>query len=423
MQKEKLWTRDYSLLMLSTVLSAIGGEAIVFPMSLLAFDETQSTLLSAIVLILSFAPDIFFGLLIAPLVERWPKKRTVITLDLLSLGLYLALGLFLQFQRFSYAGMLLFTLLTSCLSIVYNLAYQAWLPDIIPPGLEQKGNAVGSAIYPFITMFMAPISGWYYSRFGIADLFLAVSLLLFFSILLEAGIRHSGMPGSLEAEEPQAVSTLREYAKTLREGFHYFLGEKGLRNIGFYQGITNGVSAGITQMTQYYFQTQPLLGVVLLGTLTTAQMLGRVLGGMLQYRFLIPRQRRFPFTCLVYTIYDICDMVLLYLPYPLMLAVKFLTGGLGISTVIIRSTAYQNYIPREMRARAAAINHFLFSLWMVIFQLLSGLFGERLPYRLVNLGLGVFGLSAVFLLIIARSQENRPVYEAERSETAASAQI
>lgn len=412
--KTKLWTKDFSLITGATILSAIGGEAIMFPLSLLVFDETGSPLLSAIMLIASYLPDIVLSVLFAPLVERWNKKKLIIVLDCLLLIIYVGVGIFLLNRAFNYMVMLLFTLVTSTISIVYSLAYQAWLPDIIPEGLEQKGNAVGSTIYPFITMTMAPVSGWAYEQFGIAKIFFFTAGLLLVSILLESRISYV-VSQDVESRPKSPAAALATYKEDLVEGIRYFRQEKGLRNIGTYMGITNGCSAGMTQMQQYFFQSHPTLTVVMLGTLKTAQMLGRVIGGAIQYRFEVPVKRRFAFTKIVYLLYDSIDTILLFLPYPVMLGLKFLTGGLGTSSAIIRSTAYQNYLPRNMRARVASINSVLFSVGMAVFYLLSGILAEFLPYRTVSVILGLFVLLSMYLLIVRPDEDNRKIYEADRT--------
>lgn len=44
--------------------------------------------------------------------------------------------------------------------------------------------------------------------------------------------------------------------------------------------ITNGASHGVDVIVQAYFQTQPYLTVTMLGFLKSAEMIGRVLGGV-----------------------------------------------------------------------------------------------------------------------------------------------
>ena len=50
-QQKTLWTKDFTSIAIATILTAVGGEAMNLPISLLVFDETGSTFLSALVLI------------------------------------------------------------------------------------------------------------------------------------------------------------------------------------------------------------------------------------------------------------------------------------------------------------------------------------------------------------------------------------
>lgn len=74
MKKSGLWTKDFSLITVTTVLSVIGGEAMNLPISLLVFDETKSTFLSALILVCGMLPDIILPILIAPVIDKGTKK-------------------------------------------------------------------------------------------------------------------------------------------------------------------------------------------------------------------------------------------------------------------------------------------------------------------------------------------------------------
>ena len=71
----RLWTKDFSCITIATVLSAIGGEAMNLPISLLVFDETKSTLLSALILVCGMLPDMILPILVAPLIDKGGKKK------------------------------------------------------------------------------------------------------------------------------------------------------------------------------------------------------------------------------------------------------------------------------------------------------------------------------------------------------------
>ena len=62
-RKQTLWTRNYTCITLASFLSIIGGEVMTLPLSLLVFDQTGSTILSAIVLICGVLPDVLLSVL------------------------------------------------------------------------------------------------------------------------------------------------------------------------------------------------------------------------------------------------------------------------------------------------------------------------------------------------------------------------
>ncbi len=72
--RPRLWTKDFSCITVATVLSAIGGEAMNLPISLLVFDQTQSTLLSALILVCGMLPDMILPILVAPLIDKGEEK-------------------------------------------------------------------------------------------------------------------------------------------------------------------------------------------------------------------------------------------------------------------------------------------------------------------------------------------------------------
>ena len=112
---------------------------------------------------------------------------------------------------------------------------------------------------------------------------------------------------------------------------------------------------------------------------------------------------------------ELMDILLLYLPYPLMLCNRFLCGALGISSATIRETAVQSYLPENMRARINAFFNMVFAIGSVAFQMAAGALGQIMSYRFAILLLATIELTAMFLLICLPAKENRPVYEAVRN--------
>ena len=408
MKSKKLWTKDFSCITLATVLSAIGGEAMTLPVSLLVFDETQSTFLSSLVMICGILPDVLLPIFIAPFIDKAGKKKWILGMDLMLAVVYAGMGFWVGRHTFHFLLYLLFTLTVGTISVIYRLAYASWYPDLIPRGMEQKGYAVSSTLYPTVIIVMSPIAAFLYENLTIDRIFFLVTGITLCSVMTESLIR--------EAKKAAASSyTLRQYCTDIREGFSFLKKEKGIRNIYANMSVMQGTSNGLSIITQVYFQTQPYLGATMLGFLISSEMTGRLLGGLLQYKKEVPVNKRYPFTKTVYLIYSLADMALLFLPYPAMLANRFFCGSLGICSATIRESAVQSYLPEQMRARVNAFFNVLFAVGGVAFQFLAGALGQLIPYRAVAVLLGGMGVGSIFLFIVLPAADNRPVYEAERS--------
>lgn len=112
----KLWNCNFTLLIAATGLGAIGGIAGGFAMSFLVFDETGSTMASALVLAAQLIPGFLLPLVIAPWMDRMPRKPFLVGGDVLNGIMYLLLGLYLLRGTFSYVGYLAFSLVLATLS-------------------------------------------------------------------------------------------------------------------------------------------------------------------------------------------------------------------------------------------------------------------------------------------------------------------
>lgn len=408
-KKQTLWTAGFTRITAATVLTAVGGEAMNLPISLLVFDETGSTLLSALVLICGMLPDVLISILIAPFIDKGGKKKWIVGADLLTAVLYLAMGWYVGRHEFSYGLYLVFVLVIGTISVCYRLAYNAWYPELIPVGLEQKGYSVSNTIYPIVTIAMSPIAAFLYEKISMGEIFFLVAAITFAAVLVESGIAE-------KRKEQKESYTFRSYWADMREGFAYLKKEKGIRNIYAYMSITQGTTDGTTILTQAFYQTMPYLTVTMLGFLKSAEMVGRFLGGLFQYRKEIPVNKRYGFTKMVYTAYNLLDIVLLFLPYPLMLLNRFICGVLGISSATIRETAVQCYLPEHMRARVNAFFNMVMSFGCVVFQLVAGSMGQWMSYRTGVVLISAFGMLCMVVLIVLPAKENRPIYEAVRNQ-------
>lgn len=401
MKKPTLWSRNFTLITLGTLMSATGGAAMNVALGLVVFDNTSSPWMTGLYEALSLLPAVILPVLLAPALDRYPRKRIVVGLDFLQGLLYLLFGVYVLTRGFQYGAYLLFGVLTGAIGSVDSTAYSAFYPDLIPEGFLEKGYSVSSTIYPMVTLVTAPLAALVYTRFGMPVLFFGEGALLLAASALESFIRLR----ENHTRESKRFR-LKEYAGEIAEGFGYLKEEKGVRSLYGYMSVTNGASAGSSLMVLAYFQTAPGLTTALYSLLISAETLGRMLGGVVHYFLKIPAVRRFRVAASVYVTYDILDAALLFLPYGGMLAARFLCGFLGVNSATLRESAIQHYLPSHMRARVNSLLSVAILALVMVMQLLAGALGEILPYRLVAVGMSLLAMVALYLLVF---RNRRPV--------------
>lgn len=404
--KKTLWSHDFIIITLGTLISAIGSTAMSFALSLVVFDHTSSTLMTGIFTAISLMPTVLIPILAAPLVDGSCRKRLIVMLDSGNGILYLLFAAFLLMQEFSYAGYLIFSLLTASFGAIYSLAYSSLYPDLIPKGFAQKGYSVSSLIYPSVTALFTPVASLLYVHLGIAWICAMEGILLLTTALFEARIRYQETIG-------KRVFTLQKYKADLMDGLRYLKKEKGIRSIYGYMAVTNASAEGINLVTMAMFQSSPILTTTMYAFLTTADTIGRMAGGLMHYVLHIPAKKRYRVAVSVYAVYESLDMIFLFLPYPLMVVNRFTCGFLGINSLNIREASTQNYLPSHMRARVNALFQVLVALIMMASRFSAGVIAQYVSYPLTALLFASFSMLAIFLLIIRNRKQVSKIYNQE----------
>ena len=403
-----LWTRNFTLVTVASALGSAGAIAGGFALSFLVFDETGSTLASALIIAIQLLPYTFIPLFVAPIMDRLPRKAFLVAGDLVNGLIYLGMGLWLTYLPFSYTGYLAISVLLACLGAVDRLAYTSIYPDLIPPGEEQKGYAVSSMLYPMMTVIVGPLAAVLLDILGIPLLLMIQGGLSLSAALLESFITISKPCG--RNTQSSAISL---WFEDIREAFRYLKKEQGLLGIFSYMAVTNGISEGFSPGLVAFFRTAPGFSAAMYALTYFAEFLGRSFGSIVQYKIKIPKEKRFGFVFLVYQIYAVMDMILLWLPYPLMLANRGLCGFFGNNSAIVRNAAVQKYIPSHLRARINAFNDTLATAAASILALLVGFLGEIVDYNWCITICGAVSLLTCWLLIGGNQKDIRLVYEAE----------
>ena len=411
METTKLWNRNFSLVILASTMGTIGGIAGGFALAFLVFDETGSTLASALILAIQLLPFLFIPIVIAPIMDRLPRKTFLVMGDVANSFLIFGMGLWLLFFDFSYIGYLALSLLLACLGSVDELAFTSIYPELIPKGAEQKGYAVSSMLYPVLTVIMTPFAAVLLDTFGVAWILIAQGGLSLLAAITESFIRLD----ETERHDSETYS-LQAWASDIREAVQYLKKERGLLGLYEYMAVSNGVATGYSPLLIAFFRTFPGFTAAMYAAFSVVEFIGRSIGSALQYRIKISDKKKFGFVFFVYQTYSAMDMCLLWLPYPLMLVNRGICGFLGSNSAIIRNAAVQRYIPERLRSRVNAFQGVLVTAGCSVFSLMMGFLGEILDYRwCITIG-GVITLLSGFVLILVRQKEVRRLYEPDISE-------
>ena len=233
--RKTLWTKNFIRITGASALGAVGAIASSFALSFLVFDETGSTLASALIVAMQFVPSLLLPLLFGPIMDRFPRKPFLVGGDLINGIMYAVMGLYLLYFDFSYAGYLAFSLLLACLSAFDELAYNSLYPRLLPEGMEEKAYTVSAMLYPVLKVLMMPVAAVLFEWLGVAKLLLLQAGLSILAVLVENGIKikeESRMEGS--------AMSIKMWWGDICEAIRYLKKERGLLGLYQYMAVTNG---------------------------------------------------------------------------------------------------------------------------------------------------------------------------------------
>ena len=406
--KNGLWTRNFTLVITATAFGAVGGITGGFALSFLVFDETGSTLASALIIAIQLVPYFVLPLFLAPIMDRLPRKPFLVGGDIVNGVLYTLMGVYLMFSRFSYVGYLCYSLLLAAIGSFDELAFNSFYPTLIPEGMEQQGYAVSSMLYPVMKVIMTPLAAVLLDAIGCAWLLVIQGAMSFIAAAVESAIRTTETK-RLDGEG----FSVRVWLEDVKQAAAYLKQERGLMSIYSYMAVTNGVGNGYSPILVAFFRTAPGFSAAMYSLFSVAEFIGRSVGGAAQYRIKIPNDKKFGFAFAVYQIYETMDMCLLWLPYPLMLVSRAICGFLGMNSATMRQAAVQRYIPEQLRARVNAFESMLITAAVSVLSLAVGALGELLDYRLCVTLCAAVPMATCWLTIWRNREHVRKIYERE----------
>ena len=187
MKKEKLFTRNFTLLILGQVSSLTGNYTLKFALSMYVLEQTGLASIFAGMLAAALLPTVLLSPFGGILADRTNRKHIMVALDALSGLSVLAAGLLLPLGRELWViGALL--VLLSVLAAFESPTVQACVPQMVSPQNLVQGNAVVSQVSAVTSLATPFLGSLFYTAFGIGPVFAAAVVCFWLTALLECMI-------------------------------------------------------------------------------------------------------------------------------------------------------------------------------------------------------------------------------------------
>ncbi len=391
--------RAFGLLWSGQTISVLGshitGSAIpLIAILVLGAHPAQVGLLAA----LSALPSLLFSLPIGVWVDRLPRRPLLLFADLIRALLLLSLPIASVAGWLHMPQLYLVTVLLSACTICFDMAYQAFLPQIVAHDQLVEGNSKLGTSSSLAEIGGPPLAGGLIQLLGapLAVLFDALSFLASaFSIGL---IRTRELVALPEKREKQAPLW-----NELSEGLHTLFNHPLLRTLAIYATVRTFFGGAFAALYTIYIVRELSITPALYGILVALGGVGALLGSLM-----LPRlTRRFGAKHTLLAGALLHSLLTLLTPLASgpallvfgILGISQLIGDIGFQLYAIHEISLrQSSVPAHMQGRVNAVMSFLISGIAPLGTLLAGMVSEYIGIRFTLLcGAGGMLLSIIWL--------------------------
>lgn len=403
---ERLWNRNFTILTLGTVVSMLGNAVSSFALAVLILELTDSSFAFAMYLALSNVPRLIVPMIAGTFLDRFSRVKMICLLDFLSSLIFLFIFIGLTNDFLTYPMFLILALVIGSIDSVYSVAYDSLYPTLIPKGQFSKAYSISSMIYP-VAAFMTPVAAFIHQTIGLEILFIFNAICFFVAALFETKIKLD----ESHMKDLKGVYRLSEFKQEYGKGFKYLTAHRALLVVTVFFFCNSLFQTSVSQALEMpYFKNNPALGYTRYTFISSANVLGRFIGGLLHYRIEIPKDWKFKIALGVYTVICFTHGFYLFTPFAMMLVLNFITGIFSVTSFNIRISSTQAYVDNAMRGRFNGVFATITTSGAIIGQLLWGALGEVFDARLIILVMNGVTLALTYLVVYRNRKDVAPLY-------------
>lgn len=403
---KKLWTPNFTRMFSGWILSALGGVGFNAALSVVVFDNTQSTFMSAIFAATTTLPSLILPLFVGPYVDRKDPLKALLKNEKILVLVFAIATVYVHYFSFKYEVYLILVSIISILSVISDLSTQSVAAQLMHPDMMSKGYAILSTISPLAQVVVAPVALLVYKSYGISVIFAGYTVLSILDILIERSINHSFVFGDTP------ISSIRELFVDIKDGFIYLKKHRPIRTVYIFFTFVI-ISNGFSSLIYPYFERSLTLTTENYAFLMSINSLGYLLGGFFHYWYVIPNKYRYRVALIIYGLFIGLDGVFLLLPFAGMVLAKFVLGLCGMNSANIRGTAVQASLDPKYRAKVNGFFTMLMALASIVGSLMFGYLGDIMPIPYVVIIAQVIYLFATVIFIIPSKNKVKQLYNLE----------
>lgn len=383
---EKLWNRNFTLLLQGQVVSVFGDNIYDIALRFWILAETGSVALMGVLMAITIIPKILISPFAGTFIDRHDRRKILIVCDGISGVTILFIGVaavmnFLQIWMILIAG-----IIVDMCRCFFNPTINSSIPDVVSNSKLIKANSMFELVSSVNEMVGYAFGGFLVNLIAVPLLFIFNGITFLLSGIAEY---------FTDIPKIQQVSQKLNFMEDMKEGIRYVNNLKGLKYLYITIAFLNFFASMSMTLTLPWFKANKELGIELYGVAMAINTLGMFGGFTMLSTVEIKKEKRF-FAFITSGIIVSITMILYSLTLnPYLIFILFFIDGLSLAIMgsLIQSTM-QSCVSANMRSKVFGFKNALSSALMPLGMALAGLLGE-----IVNMNLIILGDYVVFLIL------------------------
>ena len=214
LKKQKLWNKDFILLLQGNVVSTIGDLMYSVAIGYWVYEQTGSSSLMGIMSAISMFVSMFLSPFAGSIIDKCNRKWIMVGMDLVQSAIMITIGIFAYMNKLTITGVLIAAFLAALGTVFYSPAVSTLMIDIIPHDDMVRGQSVFSGSNTFIGMVGRAFSGVLVASFGVPLIVIINGLSNLYSAISELFIN---VPRTVKQGTPVSLKgLLRDYGSAVK---------------------------------------------------------------------------------------------------------------------------------------------------------------------------------------------------------------